>query len=406
MKRYILLPLLALAAGASAQKSESKASFELGKGLDISLNNGDYRFNLGGFIEANGAFYNVKDGEAEYRFGVKHAMLGFTGAAFDEKVSFKVQLDFTDSYPLLDAWVAYHPVKNMSITVGQRPSLTNNREMLMMEQGIALSDRSILSREFTSTGREFGLFVEQRFGIGGVGFNVGASVTSGDGRNSFGSSSLDVDNGGFKYGGRVDVYPFGFFTAGNELVGADFIREESPKLVVGGAFSYNNGVSNRVGDGHGDFILYDKDGKNLFPDYRKIAADLLFKYKGISFLAEYLNTSATKLNGIYTKATPDSKLLPAEIASYLALGNGYNFQLGYCLKNGIAFDVRYSKVLPEFGETAKSALYQTEAYGAGVSKYFVDNRLKLQGLVSYFKSPNKLAASESLLAEISVHVVF
>ena len=45
--------------------------------------------------------------------------------------------------------------------------------------------------------------------------------------------------GGLKYGGRLDVLPLGEFKSGNDGVGADFVREESPKLLVGGAMSYN-----------------------------------------------------------------------------------------------------------------------------------------------------------------------
>lgn len=85
--------------------------------------------------------------------------------------------------------------------------------------------------------------------------------------------------GGLKYGGRLDVLPLGEFKSGNDGVGADFAREESPKLLVGGAMSYNDGASNKVGEGHGDFVLYDKDGDSKFPALRKIAADLLFNGK-------------------------------------------------------------------------------------------------------------------------------
>ena len=36
------------------------------------------------------------------------------------------------------------------------------------------------------------------------------AITSGDGINSFGENSLDSDQGGFKYGGRLNIYPMGF----------------------------------------------------------------------------------------------------------------------------------------------------------------------------------------------------
>lgn len=54
MKRiYILCISILMAGGIFAQgKSHGKADFRLGNDLDIQLNDGDYSFNLGGFIQA------------------------------------------------------------------------------------------------------------------------------------------------------------------------------------------------------------------------------------------------------------------------------------------------------------------------------------------------------------------
>ena len=56
-----------------AQDNKNTAKFELGKGLDINLNGGEYNFNLNGFIQVYGAYRNEKDGEDESLFGVKNA---------------------------------------------------------------------------------------------------------------------------------------------------------------------------------------------------------------------------------------------------------------------------------------------------------------------------------------------
>ena len=212
--------------------------------------------------------------------------------------------------------------------------------------------------------------------------------------------------GGLKYGGRLDVLPLGEFKSGNDGVGADFVREESPKLLVGGAMSYNDGASNKVSEGHGDFVLYDKDGNSKFPALRKIAADLLFKWQGWSIMAEYVNASATDLKGIYTKSTGDHPLQPEEIANYLNLGNGYNVQVGYLLKSGWGFDARFSKVKPEFEETETSPLWETNEYAVSVAKYFINNRLMCQGAFTYLKNPNFKTANEKLSAEFSVQIIF
>ena len=153
--------------------------------------------------------------------------------------------------------------------------------------------------------------------------------------------------GGLKYAGRLDVYPLGYFTKGNEISMADLMHEQNLKMVIGGAVSFNAGASEAVGEGHGEFILYDADGSPNQPDYRQVYGDLLIKYKGFSLLGEYNVSTATNLEGTFKEMTGDA-LLPTEISQYLALGSGYNVQLGYVTLDGYALDLRYSGVTPEF----------------------------------------------------------
>ena len=403
---FIAIITLLSATAVVAQDNKNTAKFELGKGLDINLNNGEYNFNINGFIQVYGAYRNEKDGEDESVFGVKNAFFGLKGGALYNKFTFMLEANFADSNPLMEAWAAYNLKNYLTITAGQKQTFTNNREMIMHEKNLSMPDRSIVSQYFSGTGRELGLFFESRLYVGKVSVKPSIAITTGDGRNSFGSSSIDVDMGGLKYGGRVDVLPLGEFKPGNDGVGADFAREESPKLLIGGAMSYNDGASNKVGVGHRDFILYDKEGDSKFPALRKIAADLLFKWQGFSFMAEYVNATANDLKGIYTKSTGDLPLQPEEIANYLSLGNGYNVQVGYLLKSCWGFDARFSKVKPEFKETAKSVLLETNEYGISVAKYFVDNRLMCQGAFSYLKNPNFKTANEKINAELSVQIIF
>lgn len=407
MKKIFITMIALLSAYASmAQDNQNSAKFELGKGLDVNLNDGEYNFNLSGFIRVFGGYRNEKDGEDEALFGVNDAYLTLRGGLLHDKFTFMLQTNFADPNPLMDAWAAYHLKSYLTVTAGQKQTFTNNREMMMREQGLSFMNRSIVSRYFSGTGRELGVFVESRLFLGKMVAKPAISVTTGDGRNSFGTSSIDVDFGGLKYGGRLDLLPLGEFKSGNDVVGADFMREATPKLLIGGAMSYNDGASNKVGEGHGDFVLYDKDGKSKFPALRKVSADLLFKWQGLSVMAEYVNSTATALNGLNTKSTGDSPLQPTEIANYLALGNGYNVQVGYVLKNGWAFDARYSKVVPEFDETKLSVFRESDDYSVGVGKYFIDNRLMCQGWFSYLKNPNQATANASLRAELSMQIIF
>jgi len=83
-----------------------------------------------------------------------------------------------------------------------------------------------------------------------------------------------------KHGGRLDVYPLGFFVEGNGNLIADLAHEETFKMVIWAAASYNDGVSNALGEGHGEFQFYDRNSSVKNPDYRKFSADVLMKYRG------------------------------------------------------------------------------------------------------------------------------
>ena len=364
---------------ASAQSLNSETEETLTDGiLNLNLGGKDNRVRIGGFVQAGGHFTEIKNAQNDNGFNVDRALLNVEGTFISNTLEFFLQMDFTQDYPLLDAYATYKPVKGLVLSMGQKQTFTNSRDMMLRDQSTATGEHSVMSQTFGSTGRELGLYAEYRLPLTGVGVDLGVAVTSGDGRNSFGSSSTDPDCGGLKYGGRLTVYPMGYMKRGNEVVFHDFAREESPKLAIGGAFSYNDGASNAVGEGHGDFTMYDSKGDAAYPVLRKISADIMFKWQGFTLLADYVNTTATKLDNLYTVASPTGKLLPKEIANYLALGNGFDVQAGYLTKNGWAVNAAYSYVKPEFEETSASALVEKYSWDAGVAKYLFRNTLKLQ----------------------------
>lgn len=368
--------------GSESETERNFANYNLGSGLNFSFNEGDYLFNLTGFIQPGYFNESIEGMEDVNQFRSKRTFLQFDGAALKEKVSFFVQLDFSQSNPLMDAWMAYHPIEEVKISFGQKQTFVNNREMYYREDRLQFVNRSFLSQNLSQTGREFGVFVESQFDVGGIGLAPMAALTSGDGRNSFGEDSRDSDIGGVKIGGRLDIYPLGFFKSGNELTSVDLKREDQLKFVLGIAGSQNNGASGAVGESHGDFFLFDENGNNSLPDYRQLYTDLLLKYKGLSFLAEYANTSATNIDIVYLDQDASQILTPQQISEFLALGDSYNFQLGYLTKSGFSFDARYESSMPEFDTYAGSVLTDMNVTTFGVSKYFYENALKIQASYS------------------------
>lgn len=398
---FIAVSMLALVT--QAQNTDSGAESGLGSGIRFDLNEGDYQFKVSGMVQP-ALYYSKQDGQdAMLRLNTKRSYLNFSGRGINEKVSFFIQANFSSPTPLLDAYVAYHPTERWTISAGQRRTFTNNREMWYDEDKLQFTDRGLLSTQFSNSGREFGLFLEGKLGTQFV-LVPQLAITSGDGINSFGTSSTDVDLGGFKYGGRLDVYPLGEFMKGNQGFTADLKHEESPKLLIGVAASLNRGASGSKGESHGDFMFFDNLKKRKLPDYTKVSADVLMKYKGISFLAEYMNASASNLAGTYLDSSAVPTLLrPGQISNYLVLGSAISVQAGYVTKSGYALDLRYETLDPEFKDQALSVLQQQSAMTVGFTKYFKDNNLKLQAAGS---SRRYQSGANYLEAELMLQVVF
>jgi hypothetical protein len=172
--------------GAETELAKNRANYKLGSGLNFSFNEGAYRFGVSGFIQPGFLNERTKGLDDINQFRSKRTFLQFDGRALKEKVSFFVQLDFSLSNPLMDAWLAYEPIDQVKISFGQKQTFVNNREMFYREDRLQFVNRSFLSQNLSETGREFGVFVESNFEFGGIGIAPMAALTSGDGRNSFG----------------------------------------------------------------------------------------------------------------------------------------------------------------------------------------------------------------------------
>ena len=398
MKKIVFLIIsLIVIINISAQNfnNSNSSDFVLGNGLVVNSGD-DYQFKLSGLIQPNFAVSIDSLNNTDYIFNAKHTFFSFSGFAKPERVSFLMLADFSLSSPLLDAWVAYHVNNNVNFYFGQKLISGNNRAMTYTQDNLQFHHRSLLSRSFSRTGREFGFFLDLNYSFGRFNIHPSFGVTSGDGRSSFGTNSRDVDYGGFKYFGRLDFYPFGYFSEGNHLQVCDIKREKELKLVFGIASSYNDGASNSVGEGHGDFFLYNVNGDIQLPDYRQLYIDLLLKYKGISFLSEYVSATASSLEQIYLDPIAFSLLQSTMISEYLALGTGLNLSLGYIFKNNYAIDFGYSKINPEYEENLNSVISSNDDLRVSLSKYFLENNLKLSA--SYMQTKDIEDKSSSLIS--------
>ena len=416
MKKLIIttIILLSISYVFSQESERNNANFSLGDGISFSFNEGDYEFNIYGFIKPTYIFNDEKiytaDGEYSNvfrQFKSQNSNLFFTGFAKDEKLSFTIQMDYSSSNPLVEAFIGYHLNEKTTLYFGQMQVSHNNLEMVHNEDQLRFTNRGILSQTYTENGEEFGLFFETSFGNQFV-VNPTLAVTSGDGRNSFGEDSRDSDKGGVKFGSRINILPFGDFSIGNRISTVDLMHEEKPKVQIGVAYSKNIGASNQVGDGHGDFILYDNSGDELFPDYSQLFFDLNLKYKGFSLVLEYADAFASGLDQIYTDPNAFNLLIPQQISEYLVVGDSQGIQFGYFTKNGISVDFIYESLNPEFDSYESSVLRKSSNMGVGVSKYLAGNNLKIQASLfkTAYENLNNLDDDEFMSGSFMVQIAF
>jgi hypothetical protein len=408
MKKIIsIISLYAIITTVHAQESNQdiSASFDknndytynLGSGILFNFDDSTHMFQIGGMSQPRFLNSRVNDTTLDpgNYFGIKRSYFSLNGSLNKGIFSFLIQTNFSDSYPLLDAWAGYHPNKNISIYFGQRMSPFNNLSMQIMEYNLQFASRNYLSQNFTESGREFGLFIESKFSIGNIGFKPILAITSGDGKNSFGVLSSDTDQGGLKYGGRLNIYPFGFFKENNEFIGHDTYKEKSHKLMFGFSSSLNQGASHEIGEGHyfqdlppnGTFMFFDTIGNRKLPNYLKNYVDILYKYKGFNILFEYVNTAAYNLQGTSLNSTGSLLLEPTQISQYLVLGNAFNIQGGYLFKSDWSIDLKFGRSYYEFEQTY-SILQNYDSMGAGITKYFSNRAVKTQLMTSYVNFPS------------------
>ena len=123
-----------------------------------------------------------------------------------------------------------------------------------------------------SLDRDFGFFGEYNLGEGD-GFNLSAkgSVTLGEGRN-WGNST----DGGLAYTGRLELYPLGRFGAQGDLLEGDFDYEEQVRILLAGAWSFNDNATRFQGQ-RGAMM---PEGETR--DINSYFVDFILKYRGFS----------------------------------------------------------------------------------------------------------------------------
>lgn len=343
-------------------------NIEIGKGVTFRPENDSYemtlRFRMQNMVGLHfGQGFGLNEAEAQ----VKRLRLRFDGYIFSPKFIYSIQLGFSsyDAEPvpsgnmniIRDAIVYFMPNSSWNIGFGQTKVKTN-RARVNSSSALQFVDRSIVNSEFGGD-RDFGFFGEYYYGdYDSFALAAKGSVTLGEGRN-WNTSSV----GGFAYTGRLELYPMGRLHGKGEYIEGDLEWEETPKLMVGGGYSFNQNAQRDQG-WKGDIL----DGQTS--DIGSWYADMVLKYRGFAFAADYM--------GRHTMKSPI-----LDNGQYIYTGSGINVQASYLFDRKWELALRNSTMMPDSEIRAFAGYGSWNQSTLGITRYVIGHSLKLQLDLSY-----------------------
>ena len=389
MKTKVLSTALILCAISFVQSQEINAP-KFGKGLfNLVGQDSTWTMKVGLRAQLLGSSSWEENNGNETSFLTRRARLKFDGYAYSPKLKYKVELglsnrdlsgasQYTSNAPryILDAVLQWNFYQNFELWFGQT-KLPGNRERVISSGNLQQVDRSLLNSRFTID-RDFGFQLRHHFNLTET-FIVKEifSLAQGEGRN------ITTGNlGGHQYTGRIELLPFGNFASKGDYKGSDLKREKKPKLAIGLSYDYNNNAV-KTRSNQGSYMTIDgADDAYFETNINTVFLDAMFKYNGVSLMAEYSDRTASDA---FAKNS-DGSLTGDEVQ----VGKGLNLQMGYLFNNDIELSGRYTHIELDKNITGKNPESQ---YTLGLSKYIVGHKLKVQTDISHLEiegSNNKL----------------
>ena len=356
------LSLILLLTYTYISEAQEKKNIEFGNGiLNYVAVDSSFTMKMGARIQNrfDGIYtQDVEEGDPSFisRNYVKRGRLKFDGWVLSPKLVYKIEFDIVGGY-VRDAYIKYNFYKNLSVQYGLG-KLPGNRERVVSSQKLQFVDRSLFN-DYFNLDRDNGVWLYHHFKLGKSVVKETFAYTQGRGINDYGAHE------GNSYTGRIDFLPFGNFTGKGDYFYADFAREKTPKLMIGGVYNYN-------------FKAVDSQGQNgvRLSDYRNLEtvfADMMLKYNGFNLSAEYCNKVTDNNNPVVAS---DSL---GNVLESFSTGEGYVAQLAYLFKNNVEVGARYTEVRPEKA-TGHSDVFE---YTLGLSKYLQKHNFKIQTDISY-----------------------
>lgn len=368
IKKLLISALLVLAALTSTSlkgqtETDERAFIKFDKGLEFfdpdSIFGINLRFRMQNRLqlttESDEDFTIVKT-EAL----VRRLRLRFDGYLGTPRFTYYLQLAFSRSDQdwdgshepniIRDAMIYYNFTHDFYIGFGQG-KLPGNRQRIISSGAQQFLDRGLSNNAF-NIDRDFGIFAYYTLFGHTMPLNIKGAISSGEGRNS--PSTGD----GYAYTGRIEWLPLGPFAKDGDFSEGDFEKEKKLRVSVAAGFSLNQKAIKNLGQ-RGENLTKPHDISSAF-------ADIILKYRGFAFYAEFMNraTKGTAWDG-----------LPAE-NRYVLTGYGLTTQLSYLLGRNYEVAARYSMVNPDKEIELSEPKARTTT--VGFNKYLNKHKVKLQ----------------------------
>lgn len=374
MTKNILLWTLAftlsgISTSAFAQERDDRAMITDFKGIqymsDDSLFYANFRFRMQNRLRYSNILDETSNDVWEAR--IRRLRMRMDGFIYTRRISYSVQLGFTrgdQDYDdtdvpniVRDAVMFYNFSDDFYISFGQH-KLPGNRQRVNSSGSLQFAERSLVNSTF-NIDRDFGVMFHLNKKIGDMPVHGKVAVSTGEGR-----VATTTDNG-LAYTGRVEFLPLGAFANDGDYSEGDLEFEETPKLSIGGGYSYNDNTT-RVNGQTGKYVQRPFTLKTAY-------IDAIFKYLGWAYSAEYMQRNTDNPFNV----TDDDE---AEMI-HTYKGWGVNQQLSYLLENGYEIASRYTYLKPHNDISAFEK--QTEVIELGLTKYLKAHRLKFQLNANY-----------------------
>jgi len=362
----IVFLILGMSSMALAQRQrDDRPTIENFKGIQFTGDDSTFYINFRFRMQSRLKYTSLSGtdfGAESFEARIRRLRLRMDGYIYNPKLSYSIQLGFTrgdQDYDdtdvpniVRDAVIFYNFTDNFYVAFGQN-KLPGNRQRVNSSGELQFAERSLVNATF-NIDRDFGIKAYYSPKIGSIPFHFKAAISTGEGR------VANVTDDGLAYTGRAEFLPLGEFTNDGDYYEGDLEYEETPKLSIGGGYSFNDRTT-RTGGQTGTYVTSPLTLKTSF-------YDAIFKYRGWAYQIEYMK------RGVDDPISTDEE---GETA-YAFKGQGINQQLSYLLDRDSGYELagRYTWIKPH--QDIRAHEMQTEVVELGLTKYFRAHRLKLQ----------------------------